>query len=134
MQEQSGFFSGQSPTRLFQGAAIGALLLIALGFNWVGGYGFGWTLGGSVDKIARQRAEVAVVNALAPACAAKLKARPDAAVMLAALAKETTGWSRRNEFKDDESKALITIPGETYPSTDLADACTKLALAKTAAK
>jgi hypothetical protein len=53
--------------------------------------------------------------------------------MLAALRKATTGWDRRNEFRDEASKILITIPGESYPSAELADACTKLALKQTAA-
>ena len=123
------FFSEKSLVRLAQGAAIGVALMVAIGFNWTG-YGFGWTLGGNVDKIARARSETAVVNALAPGCAARLSAREDSAVMLAALSKVTGGWDRRNEFRDEASKMLITIPGESYPNTELADACTKLALKK----
>jgi hypothetical protein len=106
--------------------------MVAIGFDWTG-YGFGWTLGGTVDKIARERSATAVVNALAPGCAVALNAREDSAVMLAALSKATGGWDRRNEFRDEASKMLITIPGESYPSTELADACTKLALKQTAA-
>jgi hypothetical protein len=126
------FFSEKSLVRLAQGAAIGIALVVAIGFNW-SGYGFGWTLGGNVDKIARARSETAVINALAPGCAARLSAREDSAVMLGALRKATTAWDRRNEFRDEASKILITIPGESYPSAELADACAKLALKQTAA-
>jgi hypothetical protein len=51
--------------RLVQGAALGVILTVALGFNWFGGYGFNWTLGGNVQKMV----EAAQVNAMVPICA-----------------------------------------------------------------
>ena len=52
-------------TRLLQGAAAGAALIVALGFNWFGGYGFNWTLGGTAQKMA----STAATDAMIPICA-----------------------------------------------------------------
>jgi hypothetical protein len=64
--------------RLLQGSAVGFVLTVAIGFNWVGP-GFGWVTGGTVDKIADKRAETAVIAVLAPICAEKFLAQPDIA-------------------------------------------------------
>jgi hypothetical protein len=61
--------------RLLQGAAAGAALIVALGFNWFGGYGFNWTLGGNAQKMA----SVAATDAMIPICADQFLALgPDA--------------------------------------------------------
>jgi hypothetical protein len=104
---------GESLTRLLQGAAIGAIVTMIIGFNWGG-----WSLGSTADKMAKERSDVAVVAALAPVCADKFRALPDADVKKAALLKAET-WKRRDEFP----KELVTLPGETYPSSALVDAC-----------
>jgi len=54
---------GPSLTRLLQGAAVGAVATMIIGFNWGG-----WTLGSTVDKVAKERTDAAVVAALAPIC------------------------------------------------------------------
>jgi hypothetical protein len=46
---------------------------MVIGFYWGG-----WTLGSTADKMANQRSETAVVAALAPGCAQKFRALPDA--------------------------------------------------------
>src|SRR3954471_9373211 len=51
--------------RLLQGVALGALLTAALGFNWFGGYGLNWTLGGTAQKMV----ESTQINAMVPICA-----------------------------------------------------------------
>jgi hypothetical protein len=48
--------------RVLQGAAAGAALIVALGFNWFGGYGFNWTLGATAQKMA----SVAATDAMIP--------------------------------------------------------------------
>ena len=50
--------------RLMQGAALGAIVTVALGFNWAG-YGFNWTTGGTADK----RVAAAATDAMVPICA-----------------------------------------------------------------
>jgi len=104
---------GESLNRLLQGAAAGAVATIVVGFYWGG-----WSLASTADKMARERSELAVVAALAPVCADKFRALPDAEAKKVALSKVET-WKRRDEFP----KELITLPGESYPSSALVDAC-----------
>ncbi len=104
---------GESLNRLLQGAAAGAVATIVVGFYWGG-----WSLASTADKMARERSELAVVAALAPVCADKFRALPDAEAKKVALSKVET-WKRRDEFP----KEFITLPGESYPSSALVDAC-----------
>src|SRR5205807_2094156 len=104
---------GESLTRLLQGAAAGALATIVVGFYWGG-----WSLSSTADKMAKARAELAVVAALAPVCADRFGALPDAEAKKVALSK-VDSWKRRDEFP----KELVTLPGESYPSSALVDAC-----------
>ena len=110
---------GDSLKRLLQGAAVGAVATIFVGFYWGG-----WSLGSTVDKTAKERSELAVVAALAPVCADKFRALPDAAAKQVALSK-VDSWKRRDEFP----KEFVTLPGESYPSSALVDACSALLLA-----
>jgi hypothetical protein len=104
---------GESLTRLLQGAAAGAVATIVVGFYWGG-----WSLASTADKMAKQRSEVAVVAALAPVCADKFRTLPDAEAKKVALSK-VDSWKRRDEFP----KEFVTLPGESYPSSALVDAC-----------
>ncbi len=110
---------GESLTRLLQGAAAGAVATMFVGFYWGG-----WSLGSTADKMARERSELAVIAALAPVCAEKFRALPDADAKKAALSK-IDSWKRRDEFP----KELVTLPGESYPNAALVDACSTLLLA-----
>lgn len=110
---------GESLTRLLQGAAAGAVATIVIGFHWGG-----WSLGSTADKMAKDRSELAVVAALAPVCADKFRAQPEAAAKTIALSK-VDSWKRVNEFP----KELVTLPGETFPSSALAGACYVLLMA-----
>ena len=73
---------GESLTRLLQGAAAGAVATIVVGFYWGG-----WLLGSTADKMAKERSDLAVVSALAPVCAEKFRALPDADAKKVALSK-----------------------------------------------
>ena len=123
MMKLPPILQGESLTRLLQGIAVGAVATIAIGFYWGG-----WTLGSTADKMANQRSETAVVAALAPVCAAKFAALPDAATKKIALAKADS-WKRGEEFP----KELVTLQGETSPNSALVDACSKLVLSEKAA-
>jgi hypothetical protein len=109
---------GESLKRLLQGAAVGAVATMVVGFYWGG-----WSLGSTADKMAKGRSELAVVAALAPVCADKFRALPDADSKKAALSK-VDSWKRRDEFP----KEFVTLPGESYPSSALVDACSTLLL------
>jgi hypothetical protein len=61
--------------RLIQGAVFGTALTVALGFNWIGGYGFNWSTGGNAQKMAF----AASTDAMIPICADQFLALgPDA--------------------------------------------------------
>src|SRR5207344_880806 len=98
---------GESRKRLLQGAAVGAIATIFVGFYWGG-----WSLGSTADKMATEQSKLAVVAALAPVCADKFRAQPDAAAKTIALSK-VDSWKRAEEF----SKESVTLPGETYSSS-----------------
>ena len=74
----------------------------------------GWSLGSTADKMAKERSELAVIAALAPVCADKFRALPDAEAKQVALSK-VDSWKRRDEFP----KEFVTLPGESYPSLPL---------------
>ena len=111
---------GESLTRLAQGAAVGFALTVAFGFNWFG-YGLGWTLGSTAEKMANSQTDKALISALAPVCAEKFAALPDAATKRAALLKADS-W-KRDEFMP---KTLITLPGEPSQTSGLLEACFEL--------
>ena len=100
---------GELLTRLLQGAAAGAVATMFVGFYWGG-----WSLGSTADKMAKERSDLAVVSALAPVCADKFRALPDADAKKVALSKVDL-WKRRDEFP----KEIVTLPGELYPSSPL---------------
>jgi hypothetical protein len=109
---------GESLKRLLQGAAIGAVATMVVGFGWGG-----WSLGSTAGKMAKDRSEVAVVAALAPVCADKFRALPDAEAKTIALSK-VDAWQRGEQFP----KEFVTPPGQRYPSSALIYACSTLLL------
>ena len=56
------------------GAVIGAATISVLGFSL-----FGWTLGGTAERMAKERAQTAVVDVLAPICVERFRQQADAA-------------------------------------------------------
>lgn len=111
-------FQGELLKRLLQGAAAGAAVTIIIGFGWGG-----WSLGSTAERMAKEQSDVAVVAALAPVCADKFRALPDAEAKTMALSKADL-WKRGDEFP----KELVTLPGQSYPSSALVSACTTLLL------
>src|SRR5881397_1043529 len=90
--QMPSMLQGESLKRLLQGAAAGAVVTMFVGFYWGG-----WSLGSTADKMAKERSELAVVAALAPVCADKFRALPDAEAKQVALSK-VESWKRRDEF------------------------------------
>jgi alpha/beta superfamily hydrolase len=121
--EVPSILQGESLTRLLQGAAVGAVVTMVVGFSWGG-----WSLGSTADKMAKDRSDLAVVAALAPVCADKFRALPDAEAKTVALSK-VDSWKRGEEFP----KELVTLPGETYRNSALVTACYALLAPKSAA-
>ena len=72
------------------GAVVGAVAFAVVGFS-----SLGWTLGSTAEKIATQRAEAAVVAALAPICVDKFQHQAEAPAKLVEFNK-VSSWNRRS--------------------------------------
>src|SRR5712691_4132080 len=79
---------GDSLTRLLQGAAVGAVATMFMGFYWGG-----WVTGGAAKEMARQNATTALVSALAPVCVDKFQRSADAATNMTEL-KKASAWQQ----------------------------------------
>ena len=98
------------------GAVIGAAGISVLGFAV-----FGWTLGGTAEQMAKERAEAAVVDVLTPICVEKFHAQADAPAKFAEFKKAAT-VDRRLII---EKSGWATVPGTDAPNKEIAMACTE---------
>ena len=105
--------SGDSLTRLLQGAAVGALATIAIGFMWGG-----WSLASTTQKQVAAAEQASVVRVLAPICADKFARATDAKANLEALNKEDS-WKRDAMIV---KAGWATFPG-SEPDRSVATAC-----------
>jgi hypothetical protein len=105
----------KSLPQLLQGAAVGAAMTMILGFSWGG-----WTLGRTVEMVAKERADSAVVAALAPICVDKFRQAANAAENLSALNKFRFDWDRDLFL---EKGGWATMPGATSPDPAVARVC-----------
>jgi len=96
------------------GMVGGAIAAAIIGFTWGG-----WVTGGRAETDAKQRADTAVVVALAPVCVERFQRAPDVAANLAAL-KKTEQWSQGGFI---EKGGWATAPGAA--ATDQASAVAK---------
>jgi hypothetical protein len=98
------------------GVVVGVVLL---------SYGFGFMSRTTAEKLASTSSERAVIAVLAPVCADKFRALPDVAARTATLvANKDSSWEMRKAFPE----TLITLPGKSYPDSDLTAACAGLVL------
>ena len=77
---------GPSVTRLLQGAFLGFLATVVIGFSWGG-----WTLGSTAKQMAVKETSAALVAVLAPMCADKFRSASDAALNMAEFKKSAHG-------------------------------------------
>ena len=97
------------------GAVIGAVAISVIGFST-----FGWTLGSTADRMARERAQTAVVAVLAPICVEKFQHQPDATTKLIEFKKVSSSWDRRSII---EKGGWATMPGTDGPDSAVVTAC-----------
>ncbi len=97
------------------GAIIGAIGIMIVGFSWMG-----WTLDSTTQSVATERSNSAVTAALTPFCVASYLKQPDATKKLAVLREDTSSYSQRETI---EKGGWATMPGNTEPSSGVADAC-----------
>jgi len=105
---------GESLKRLLQGAAVGAVTAMVIGFNWGG-----WTLGGTAKEMAQKSASLAVVAALAPICVDKFQHATDSPGTLVEL-KKISSWQQGSFV---EKGGWATFPGSPTPDSAVARAC-----------
>jgi hypothetical protein len=109
---------GDSLKRLLQGAFIGFLATVVIGFNWGG-----WTLGSTANKMAEKGAISGAIAALAPICVDKFQRASGAAANLAELRKVSSSWEQRNFV---EKGGWATMPGNDSANSAVAQACANL--------
>jgi len=94
----------------------GAIVLAIIGF----GFG-GWMRGGTAQEMAKEMAEKAVVDRLAPICVTQFLKDPNKEVRLKEL-KETDSWERSDYVR---KQGWATMPGEKEPDSQVADECAR---------
>ena len=96
------------------GVVIGAAVISVLGFTI-----FGWTLGGTAERMAKERAQTAVVDVLAPICVERFQQQADAPAKLTEF-DNASSWDRRLII---EKGGWATVPGTDTPNSAVANAC-----------
>ena len=122
--------TGQSRTRLLQGAAIGAVATMVIGFYWGG-----WKLGSTAEEMASRRVSLALVEVYAPICVERFQQQANLEGKWLEFTK-IDSWRRDDYIKQT---GFATPPGSTSPNARIADACAEalgkiVALQKPAAK
>ena len=109
-----GLYQGESLKRLLQGAAVGVVATLAIGFGWGG-----WMLGSTAKTLADSTASSAVVAAIAPICADQFQRSADAANNLTAL-KKTDSWQQAAYV---EKGGWAVMPGSKAADSGVSQAC-----------
>ena len=94
-----------------------SILTMIVGFTWGG-----WVTDSTSQRLARETAQDAIVERLAPICVAQFNQDPGKAAKLQEL-KEASSYQRRTFIQD---QGWATIPGEDGPNRQVADECVKL--------
>ena len=110
----SVWYQGESLKRLLQGAAVGAVATLVIGFGWGG-----WMLGSSAKTLADSTANSAVVAAIAPICVDQFQRSADAANNLTAL-KKTDAWQQATFV---EKGGWAMMPGSKAVDSGVPQAC-----------
>jgi hypothetical protein len=108
---------GESLTRLVQGAVVGAVATLIIGFTWGG-----WVTGGTAKEMTQKSASSALVTALAPICVDKFQHSPEAAANLAELRK-VSSWQQGTFITKG---GWATMPGGAEANSAVADACANM--------
>jgi len=101
------------------GVVGGAVALAIIGFTWGG-----WVTGGKAEANATQRANDAVVVALAPFCVAKFNSNAEGAANLTIL-KKTDSWSQ-SAFVEKGGWATLSSTDKPEQVSAVAKACASL--------
>ena len=108
---------GESRARLTQGAVVGSLLTMAIGFGFAG-----WQLTGNVERHTTTSVNEAVVATLTLICVDRFKQAADVKATRVAL-NATDSW-KRDSFV--EKGGWATFPGDAKPNYEVAEACARV--------
>lgn len=97
------------------GVIAGAVATMVLGFSQGG-----WYTGSSAERLAKQRSEMAVVEALIPICVSRSKLDPESVAKLAQFGAMKTSYEQRDFVM---KTGWATMPAAEQPDRDLASAC-----------
>ena len=114
LMEMPAIFKGESLTRLAQGASVGAIATMIVGFGWGG-----WVLGKTAETNATTLVNTALVQAYGPVCIERFKHQPNVDAKWVELTKVDM-WRRDAYIKES---GFATPPGSTSPNPAVAEAC-----------
>lgn len=97
------------------GAIAGAIATMIFGFSQGG-----WYTGGSAERLAKQTADVAVIDALVPICVNQSKLDPDTTAKLGQLLAIKSSYEQRDFVI---KSGWATMPATTDANRDLASKC-----------
>ena len=100
------------------GAVIGAAAISVIGFSL-----FGWTLGSTAERMAKERAQTAVVDVLAPICVDKFRHAQNADANLVKLNAIGYSWDKGTYVSQG---GWATLPGNNEPNSAVAQACAEM--------
>jgi hypothetical protein len=100
------------------GAAGGAIALAVVGFMFGG-----WVTGGKAEQLAQQRADKAVVTALAPICVDKFRQAKNVDENQGKLNAISYSWDKGSYVSKG---GWATMPGSSEPNTAVAQACAEM--------
>jgi hypothetical protein len=110
-------FQGESITRLLQGAAVGAVATLFMGFYWGG-----WVTGGTAKDLVARSSSSAVVAALSPICVDKFQRSAEATVNMSEL-KKVSSYQQGTFI---EKGGWATLPGSDAANSSVAQACANM--------
>ena len=107
----------------FWGIVVGALGIMILGFAW-----WGWVLGSTAERLAKDRADGAVTAVLVPICVERFMGQAEAAAKLAEF-QRSASWQQSQLI---EKGGWATTTGSKDPNAAVARVCAQqLANSKT---
>jgi hypothetical protein len=98
----------------FWGVAVGAFGIMIIGFAW-----WGWVLGSTAERMAKERADEAVTAILVPICVERFMGQADAATKLAEF-QRSVAWQQSQLI---EKGGWATAAGSKAPNTAVARVC-----------
>ena len=108
---------GDSRARLIQGAVVGSVLTMVVGFGFSG-----WQMQSNVERRTDAAVTKAVVAVLTPICVDRFRTATDVKATTAAL-NAADSWDR---YTFVEKGGWATFPGNKEPNSGVADACARI--------